>query len=441
MLTDEPPGRSALAVAPTTAPLVRFGRSGMESRAVTLMTSSIVTGILGVAYWVVAGRLYPTAEVGRASATISTATMLSSLACLSLGGSYQRFLPVAGDRTRRLVVGGFLLAGVVAAILGLGFVSFGVGRDELFQHGMERLLFPVLVVVLAGYALLDPILTGLRRVRVVAVKNISLSVLKIIPLPLLAFAASDLAMTGTWLLLAAGITIGIVGWLLRDGLTASDGVAPALPPARQIWAFQGASLAMSLVVTLTPLCLPLVVLSQLGPESSAYYNLAAALGTAAGMLRANVIASYVVDASAPDAARAALTRRMIRLMAAVAGICAAGLALGGPVLLWLVGGEYLAAATPLVLLLAGETLLAVVTAAYAGVVQVRRRLRLLVAVQTSMVMVTIGGAMLLVPTYGLAGVGLAMVAAQATAAAVVAVPLVREVRLLTATGTGAGGPR
>ncbi|MDG4762603.1 oligosaccharide flippase family protein [Solwaraspora sp. WMMD406] len=435
-MTDRPVDSATLTVAPTTAPLARLRRSSMESRAVTLMTSSIVTGVLGVAYWVVAGRLYPTAEVGRASATISTATMLSSLACLSLGGSYQRFLPVAGDRTRRLVIGGLLLAGVVAAILGVGFVFFGVGRDELFQHMTERLLFPALVVVLAGYALLDPILTGLRRVRVVALKNVSLSLLKILPLPLLAYAASDLAMTGTWLLLACCVTVVIAGWLFRHGLSASDDVAPTLPPARQIWAFQGASFAMSLVVTLTPLCLPLVVLSQLGPESSAYYNLAAALGTAAGMLRANVIASYVVDASAPGAPQAALTRRMIRLMAAVAGMCAAGLAVGGPILLWLVGGDYLAAATPLVLLLAGETLVAVVTAAYAAVVQVRRRLRLLVAVQAGMVVVTIGGAMLLVPTYGLVGVGLAMVAAQATAAAVVAVPLVREARSLIATGVG-----
>lgn len=432
-MTDASP---TVIAAPASAAASIPRRRGMEASAVTLMTSSVATGVLGVAYWVVAGRLYPTAEVGRASAVISTATMLSSLACLSLGGSYQRFLPLAGDRTRRLVVWGFLLTGAVSVVLGTGFALFGVGHDELFHHPGEVVLFPAMVACLAAYALLDPILTGLRRAGVVAVKNIALSAAKLIPLPLLAYTATDLALTASWMLLAAVVTGAVIVWLLRAGLRTADATVSTLPPRRQIWAFQGASLAMSLVATLTPLCLPLVVLSQLGPESSAYYNLVAALATAAGMLRANVLASYVVEASQPTAARAALTRRMLRLMAGVGAVSAVGLAVGGPLLMWLVGPAYADAATPLVLLLAGEMLVAVVTAVYAGMVQVRRRMRLLVAVQAGIVAGTIGGALLLVPVFGLIGVGLASLGTQAVAAAAVAGPLVRERRRLIAEGDG-----
>ncbi|MDQ7903592.1 oligosaccharide flippase family protein [Phytohabitans sp. ZYX-F-186] len=408
---------------------------GMAASAVTLMASSVATGVLGICYWVVAGRLYPTAEVGRASAVISTATVLSSLACLSLGGSYQRFLPAAGSHTRALVVGGFLLSGTVAVVLGAGFVLLGVGRGELLDRAPERLLFPALVLVLTVYALLDPILTGLRRARLVALKNTSLSVLKILPLPLLAYTATDLALAGSWFVLTAAVSAAVVAWLLRAGLAASRDVAPALPPVRQIWAFQGASFAMFLVMTVTPLCLPLVVLARLGPESSAYYNLVAALGVAASMLRSNVIASYVTEASAPGAPRAALTRRMAVLMAVVGALCAVGLAAGGPLLLWLVGHDYLAAGAPLVLLLAGETVFATLTATYAALAQVRRRLRLLLLVQAAVVAVTVGGATGLVSVVGLAGVGLAGLAAQAVGAATVAVPLIREYRRTTAPAT------
>ncbi|WP_433528302.1 lipopolysaccharide biosynthesis protein [Micromonospora sp. CA-263727] len=403
-------------------------RPGMAASAVTLMASSVATGALGICYWVVAGRLYPTVEVGRASAFISTATVLSSLACLSLGGSYQRFLPVAGSRTRSLVVGGFLLSGTVAAALGVGFVLLGVGGSELLARAPERMLFPALVVVLTMYALLDPILTGLHQARLVAAKNTALSVLKVLPLPLLAYTATGLALTGSWFLLTAAISAVAMVWLLRVGLVATRDVLPALPPARQIWAFQGASLAMFLVMTVTPLCLPLVVLARLGPESSAYYNLVAALGAAAGMLRGNVIASYVIAASAPGAAWAALTRRMVVLMAAVGGLCAVGLAAGGPLLLWLVGDEYVTAGTPLVLLLAGETVFATVTAAYAALAQVRRRMRLLVLAQATVVALTVAGAFGLVSVVGLAGVGLAAMAAQAVGAAIVAAPLIQECR-------------
>lgn len=403
----------------------------METGAVVLMASSVATGLLGIVYWVVAEHLYPTAAVGRASAVLSTATMLSSLACLSLGGGYQRFLPVAGDRARRLVPAGLGLTIVVALVLGAGFVAVGAGGDRLFSGDLERGLFPLMVAGLAGYGLLDPVLIGLRRSAVVAAKNTAQSAAKLVALPVFAAGASALAISGSWVLLALLVSVGAYAVVRREtARRAGDPVA--LPPARQIAAFQGASFAMAAVLTVTPLCLPLVVLATLGPEHSAYYNLVAALATAAAMLRSNVLASYVVEASAPGADRAALTRRMTRLMALVSGGCAAGLAVGGPVLLRLVGPAYAAAATPLVLALAAETLLAGAVAAYAAIVQVTRQLRLLVLVQVEVVTVTVGGALLLVPREGLLGVGLASFGANALALALVAAPLARRLRAVPA---------
>ena len=58
------------------------GRLALNASA--LMISSAATGLLGLVYWMIAERMMPTSEVGRASAMIATATVLSSLACLSL---------------------------------------------------------------------------------------------------------------------------------------------------------------------------------------------------------------------------------------------------------------------------------------------------------------------------------------------------------------------
>lgn len=427
--------RVAAALTPARALRRLRGRQAeMEGNAAVLMASSLLTGALGIVYWVVAERFYPTAEVGHAAATISTATMLSSLACLSLGGSYQRFLPLAGAHSRLLIAGGIGVTSLVALALGAGFVELGTSSAELFDNALQRWSFPLAVVVLTAYALLDPILIGLRRPRVVAAKNTALSLLKLVPLPLLAFTGTGFAIAGSWAALALAVTLVVVVPLLRRGLADVVTAAPRLPPIRQLWAFQGASLTVTLVQTATPLCLPLIVLARLGGEYAAYYNLVAALGVAVSLLRSNVLAAYVVEASAPGAPRGPLTRRMIRLMVAVCLACCAGLAIGGPLLLLVAGEHYADAAIPLVLVMALETLVAGVTAVYAAVSYVSRRLRLLVCTQALQVVLTLGGALLLVPRHGLVGVGLASLCAQAVSGGIVALPLVRQLRRLGMVG-------
>jgi len=411
----------------------------MEASAAVLMFSSLATGALGILYWAVAEHLFPTEAVGRAAALTSTATMLSSLACLSLGGSYQRFLPIAGRHARRLVVGGLATVAVAGAILGAAFVLSGVETSRLFEHPAERVLFPVGVVVLALYALLDPILIGLQRSPAVAVKNTALSVLKILPLPFFAASGSAATITGSWGALCVVVVMAAFGYVLRRGLISHDGRPSALPPIRELWAFQSSTFVLMVVLTLTPLCLPLIVLSELGARHAAYYNLVAALATAASMLRSSVLSSYVVEASAPGADRAALTRRMLKLMTVVGIAGAIGLAVLGPVLLLIVSKAYADAATGLVLLLAVETVVAIGTATYAAVAQVLRRLPLFIVSQSSIVAVTLGGSVLLGRTEGLLGIGIATLAGQVVAMAMVAVSLRRMLVELCRTPTAGDG--
>lgn len=93
---------------------------------------------------------------------ISAATVLSSLACLSLAGAYQRFLPVAGNRSLRLILSGYGLITGTSILLGTAFVTLGFG-SSIFTSTTDRVLFVPLVLVLAIYAITDPILIGLRR--------------------------------------------------------------------------------------------------------------------------------------------------------------------------------------------------------------------------------------------------------------------------------------
>ena len=413
----------------------RLATASLESNAAALMVSSVATGALGLVYWAVAERFFDTSEVGRASAVISTATMLASVSCLSLGGAYQRFLPLAGCSSTRLIVGGLTLTSTVALLLGTLFLAVNPSNSRLFTSTTELVLFPLIVVAFAGYALSDPILTGLRLAKAVAVKNTALSVLKIVPVVVLAGTGSALALTGSWAVLAFVVTAAAVVHMLRTGVRGRENTEPQLPPTRELWAFQGVYFTMTLVVTVTPLVLPLIVVAQLGTEQNAYFNLAWTMCSAVGLLRSSVGSAFIVEASAPDADRAALLRRLVKMLGAVAAVSAAGLAIGGPLVLYVVSPDYFHAAAGLVVVMAVESLVGTVVILYFLLAQILRRLRLMLAIQVVIVAITLTVTLLLVPRLGLIGVGLGALTAQMVALMVLAYPLRRTIADLTAPRT------
>ena len=405
----------------------RLATASLESNAAALMVSSVATGALGLVYWAVAERFFDTSEVGRASAVISTATMLASVSCLSLGGAYQRFLPLAGRSSTRLIVGGLTLTSTVALLLGTLFLAVNPSNSRLFTSTTELVLFPLIVVAFAVYALSDPILTGLRLAKAVAVKNIALSVLKIVPVVVLAGTGSALALTGSWAVLAFVVTAAAVVHMLRTGVRGREHTDPQLPPTRELWAFQGVYFTMTLVVTVTPLVLPLIVVAQLGTEQNAYFNLAWTMCSAVGLLRSSVGSAFIVEASAPDADRAALLRRLVKMLGAVAAVSAAGLAIGGPLVLYVVSPDYFHAAAGLVVVMAVDSLVGTVVILYFLLAQILRRLRLMLAIQVVIVATTLTATLLLVPRLGLIGVAWGSLSAQIIALLILARPLRRAV--------------
>lgn len=392
-----------------------------------LMLSSVATGVLGLVYWIIAGRLLPAEEVGRASAIISTATMLSSLSCLSLGGAYQRFLPVAGRRTYALIGGGFLLSGGVAVILGLVFAQLPVA-DRILHSGTDRWVFPVLVLVFTLFALTDPILTGLRRAPAVAAKNISLSVAKIPPLLFIGVSGAAMGIVLSWAAFSLILAVFFMLLALQIAARSRDRPGDGLPPPRELLGFQGVFFTMMLVASLTPLALPLIVVSQAGTSANAHFNLAWTMCSAAGLLRGAACSAFIVEAASVGADRSALMRRFGRMLTVITAVTALGLAIGGPVVLYAAGPDYFAAAWPLMLVMAAETVVETVVTLYFTVAQLLRRLRLMLITQIVMVTITVAGAFLLIGPLGLVGAGVAELIAATVALVLVAGPLIRGIR-------------
>ena len=105
----------------------RVSRSqpGIARNSLAVAISGIVTGGLGLIYWIAVGRLtpQPRSESGprRPSSRLPCFALFGNL---GLGAYFERFLPVAGAQSGRLVIGG-LAVGVLGGGISAAFLVSG----------------------------------------------------------------------------------------------------------------------------------------------------------------------------------------------------------------------------------------------------------------------------------------------------------------------------
>ncbi|MCB8912796.1 lipopolysaccharide biosynthesis protein [Rhodococcus rhodochrous] len=400
------------------------GRS-LERNSMALAVSALVTGVVGLAYWAIVGRLYPAVEVGAASAVITTATMLSAFGNLSIGALFERFLPLAGLRARSMARIGFLVGACSGTALGTGFLFWGP-TDEMFRGTLDAALFPVVVAVLSAFALLDHTSVGLREAGWAATKNVAHSLVKLALVIVFAYTASRLAVVWTWIGPAA-LAVVILGLRVRRRLLDEEYHATGsdLPPRRELGSFLAGAYGIYVVGALAPLVLPLIVIDRLGAEANAYFAITWSLVTSVMVLMTMLMGPYVAAAAADGPHTWQLTRRFLLILAAVATGGIVLFAVIGPWLLRIVGPDYAEAGTPLLRWAALALVPAVVAFAYNAVARVLRRLRLAVAVQVVNAGLIFGVSAWLIDDRGLVALGQAYVVAEAVSAVLLAIPLAR----------------
>jgi O-antigen/teichoic acid export membrane protein len=406
------------------------GANPLERNALALMAGTIATAAVGMLFWAAAARYYTAAEVGRASAVISTAAFLGNLSHLNLGNVYARFLPAAGPRTRALVRRGLILTGIMGLVTGTGFMLLWP-TDGLFASTTEAALFPLAVAILTVFTVQDFVLLGLRAAPWIPVENLVFSVAKLVLLVVLAGVLPRGGLVVAWVAPAAVAVIVIVTFLHRTLMPrhmARPSSTQGLPPARALVSYATAEFTTGMMVYLVPMVLPLIVVARLGPEQNAYFAMPWVISSALNMLTWNIAASFVVEASSDERRTRALTRRSLRLALLVGGAGSATLLLGAPLILSVFGEAYAANGAPLLRLMALAEPATVITTVYSSVLRVRQQVGRVVIVQALIGTSVVSGTLLLIGDMGVSGVGVAYLCAEGVAGAVLLIPLLRSVR-------------
>jgi O-antigen/teichoic acid export membrane protein len=414
---------------------VSRSQPGIARNSLAVAISGIVTGGLGLIYWIAVGRLYPATEVGAAAATIFAASMLALFGNLGLGAYFERFLPVAGAQSGRLVIGGLAVGVLGGGILSAAFLVFGP-INEMFADGWQIAFFPVAVAAMSLSALSDHVCIGLRRAEWSAIKNVLHAVIKLGAAAGMASLWGRQGIVATWVLtalLGAGILWVVVIREIRRRV-ATEHAQCALPPRRDQQRFIVGNYGIYVATSLMPLLLPMIVIAHVGAGQNAYFAIVWQLITAVILLLTMLTGPYVAEASSGDTDLRHLTYRFILIMLGVSTAATVGLMTVGPLFLRLAGDDYADNGTGLLRMCALSLPLTAVALIFVAVSRVRNRLLPALAAQITGAVVSLGLAVILLSRYGLIGVGWATISAEALIVALVIVPLVRAVRDLVRVG-------
>jgi O-antigen/teichoic acid export membrane protein len=168
--------------------------------------TSGLSSLFGFVYWIVAAREFSQQAVGYGSATISAMTLLGTIGMFGLGtmllGELPRLKVRGGLFTATLIVSGF-----GSLLLGFGFPpiaqALGAHFPTIIGTPGRLVLFAVGVAASGATMVLDEGTIGLLRGGVVLTRNLVMSVIKLISLPVAAVVLHDAFGVGlelTWVL-------------------------------------------------------------------------------------------------------------------------------------------------------------------------------------------------------------------------------------------------
>ncbi|AQA02545.1 hypothetical protein BVC93_08990 [Mycobacterium sp. MS1601] len=352
-----------------------------------LVLNTVLSGGLGLLYWVLAARNYTDADVGRNSAAISSLMLLTGMVSVNAAGTLNRFIPKAGRRTRVVVAWIYALTSLMVGLLALALVVLlhwvGGPAFDLLREPEYKVWFVVAAIGASVITVQDSVMTGLRSAVWVPLFNGLFATGKIVLLVMLADTVPHAGVFFSWIvpmiivIFPANLLI-FLRLLPRHMAAAADDAAEL--DRGQIGGFFAADYLGSLFLMTTIFVVPVVVATRVDPHSYAYFFFAWSIATSMNLVAANLATSMAVEgvydeSTLADNCRSALRRALILLLFAAVTI-----GLAAPYALGLVGKGYLDAA-PLLQLVAFASLPAAVVEIYLGTLRARALRLQIVAVQ------------------------------------------------------------
>jgi O-antigen/teichoic acid export membrane protein len=390
-----------------------------------LLINTGLTGVLGFGYWIIAAHLFSTYAVGVAGALVAATTLFSGIGQLNLSGMVMRFLPNAGGKSRRLVLTTYAFAASVAALLAaislVVIKTLASPTSPLRLNAIESLAFVIAVAATAIFTIEDSVLIGLRRAVWVPVENGSFGIAKIGLLFFFAPVGTAFALFGAWMipltLTIPVISVVLFGRFLPPAAVPSGVTLLGQAARSNIIRFAIGDAAGGLFTQAWTYLLPLVITASLGAPVNALYFTSFLFSSTIDQVAANYASPLTVEGAHAQEEIATLIRLTLRRIYLIILPAVTVLLVVCPWLLRAFGEKYVSA-VPLMRMLLIACLPKAASTVYYAYCRIRRVTHRSAVMQAYVCVATLSGVVLLAHSFGLVGVGFAVVSVQTSAGAI-----------------------
>ena len=401
--------------------------------AYSLMVNSILNAGLGLGFWIVAARIYPSEQVGRDSALVAAMVTMSTICQLNLGNAIPRFMPLVADPARALRKLYAVSIGL-ALVLSTGFVAPRAPPRRGARHpqrpragdqlrgrdvALGRLRAPGRRPHrVAARAVGAPGECGVRRAEAVS-------------LPLLFALGIANGVFGSWLGPMLLLLIPMNALIFLRVIPAHRRAHPERSARLedidrgQLTRFLAQDFGANAFFLGGVAILPLLILSILGSTQNAYYYVALTIILGLEALVSNAGMSLTVESAFEGHRLRGLARVVFKRSLMLMVPCALLLIVAAPILLSPFGEDYAREATPLLRILGVAVVFRTVILVFQAVARSRGRGRSLLVVDVVLFSLLIGLTVVLTPPFGLEGAGLAWLISNGVMALAVAPSLIR----------------
>ncbi|MDD3858087.1 MAG: oligosaccharide flippase family protein, partial [Methanoculleus sp.] len=257
-----------------------------------IMTSSFVAAGFGFFFWMIAARFYSQADVGIATALMSSMGLLILISRLGLDQSVIRFFP---SRDKNRVLGTAVLVPTAIA-LGAG-VFFIAAVDVLAPElAVVRTIAPLYLVILGAYSIVwvfEGALNALRKSEYYFALNLLYGTRILFLVPLVSLGA--MGIFGAFgLSFILGLALALI-LLARCSVRPTPCVDRAF--LREAWQFSAGAYIAGILMSAPNMVIPIMVLHVLGAESTANYYITYAIVSILFMIPYAFTTSLFVEGS------------------------------------------------------------------------------------------------------------------------------------------------
>jgi O-antigen/teichoic acid export membrane protein len=403
--------------------------------AFSLMASTLLTAVLGIGFWAIAARSFPASVVGRDSALISSMATISGLCQLNMSNVIVRFLPQVRDRIGRRVLDAYGSAVTLSLVAAIAFVIVAPLASSRFSFlRNEPTLLTTYVLSIGAWTIFvleDSVLTALGRAAWLPIENGLFSAAKIAILP------ASLALSkghGIFLAWVAPmfVTVPVMNWLIAHRVVPQAAEAQRNAPGvlevfgrRRLLAFLAQDSAGAAFGQIALTAIPLLVLALLGTEQTAYFYIPFTLVTTFDLMFLGVTTSLTTEGARSPQRMRGLARIVVRRFLAIQVPVALIIVVVAPLILSPFGQSYVDHGSGLLRLLAATSCCRSLLFLFGATARLQGQGFRLLALQIAPTTLLVGLILLLVPSDGLNGVGLAWLLAHGAAAVVVLPVLLR----------------